>query len=820
MRAVPLLLCLVGSIVVAQRRPAPVTRGVPPVPAAERPAGWSGSVFVENRGQWSPEARWVARSAGVTVRLERAAVSLDLRNPDPVGPDAVVRLALGGDRAPRLEPDAPLPGVVHHLVGDRDRWRRRARTCASVHYRSVRPGVDVRFRGAATGGIEYDVTVAAGARVSALSVRCEGVETLESRTDGALVLHTPAGPLVMTAPVAWQTLADGRRVDVPVRFTIDGCTFGFAAPTRDPSRALTIDPRFVFGTYAGGAALDRFDEVLPLAGGDVIVIGTTASAAFPTTPGAYSRTLRNEDVVVARFARDGRTLRWATLLGGSLNDHGLGGAVDTQGRVTVVGQTDSADFPVTAGVVQSTLRFQDAYVTRLDPTGSSLVFSTYLGGSGSEHLVDAVVDPNGETLVVGTSWSPDFPVRNAAQANHSGGGDAVVARLAADASALVFSTYCGGPFTERGYAIATDPSGAVTFGGETWSTNFPTTAGAFDRTYGGLTDAYVVQLTRTGGVVFSTFLGGTADDCTCDLVVGPFGDIYAVGTTWSPGFPTTPGAYQTSLRGSHDAFVARIAPGGGSLVYGTFVGGSAFFPSAYEGAHAVAIDPLGVVTVAGITPSTDFPVTAGALAPRYAGGMQDAFVVRLDAAGATLLHATYFGGSGDETPRAIAADATGEVVIVGDTTSTDLPTTTGAIGRTLAGGDDGFVARIALADLRGPSTARPGTTVALAFSAGDANVPYRLVSSLRPGSVPVGWRQVPIGFDGLFAATMASALPSLFVGYAGTADAAGNATASIRVPAMAALVGQAVHTAFVTLAPRAPLGIRAISNAHVVTIVP
>lgn len=434
-----------------------------------------------------------------------------------------------------------------------------------------------------------------------------------------------------------------------------------------------------FSGYLGGT-MDEFGiGVSTDAAGNVYLVGQTRSADFPTTPGAFDRILNGgEDAFAVKIDSSGRNLVYSTFLGGSLqSDIAFSIAVDSDGSAYIGGSTASADFPTTPGAVDSSFGgFGGAFVVKLDANGN-LIFATSLDVINAVEVRGIDLDPDGSVLVAGTT----------------GSGDVIVAKLSADGSALAYSTVLGGSSFDFGRAIDSDPSGNAYIVGIASSPDFPTTAGAFDPTCCG---AFLAKLDPAGGIVFSTFLGGTGSADATSVAVDPQGNAFVTGSTGSPDFPATEGAFDEGLSGGIDAYVAKF-DGTGSLAYATFIGGAGA-PGSGEGeeGRAIAVDSSGNAYVTGITFSADFPVTAGALDPRIGTG--DAFVTKLNATGTGLVYSSFLGGSdGGDQGNAIAVDGFGNAYVVGYTFSTNFPTTPGFIGDSDRDGvfADAFLSKIA-----------------------------------------------------------------------------------------------------------------------------
>jgi hypothetical protein len=385
-------------------------------------------------------------------------------------------------------------------------------------------------------------------------------------------------------------------------------------------------------------------------------------------------------------------LVYSTYLGGSGDDTGVSIAVDSNSEIFVTGHTSSIDFPVTLGAQQPSLAgTSDVFVSKLNATGTALIYSTYLGGSGGDAGQAIAIDGTGNAYVTGNTSSSDFPTTaGVAQPSFGGVNDAFVTRLNA-AGALDYSTYLGGSGLDIGTGIAVDSNGAAYITGYTQSADFPTSVGAYQTAYGGgADDAFVTRLTNTGALDYSTYLGGSGLDIGRAIAVNSNGEAYVTGYTQSANFPSTPGAFQTAFGGgTNDAFIAQLDDVGSGLLYATYLGGSGD-----DYGMAIAIDGNGDAYVSGSTNSSNFPVTAAAQQPSYAGGV-DAFVTALNAAGTAPLYSTYLGGSSYEAGLGIAVDRYGAAFLTGYTQSLNFPTTAGAYKSVHGGGtDDAFVVEL------------------------------------------------------------------------------------------------------------------------------
>ncbi len=338
------------------------------------------------------------------------------------------------------------------------------------------------------------------------------------------------------------------------------------------AKVATDGSALAYSTFVGGSGFDSGSEIALSPTGEAYIAGITGSSDFPTTAGAYDTTFNGQggpfppffggdfDAYATKLSADGSHLEYSTLLGGGGLEAGLGIDVDPRGNATVVGPTVSPDFPTTAGAYDTSFNgATDTFVASLTADGSGLRYSTFLGGSGPDSSQGVAVTPSGEAHVTGGTGSPDFPTSpGAADPTFNGVLDAYVTRLSPDGSSLVWSTFVGGAGDDFGAGIEVDASGETFITGDTSSADLPTTASAFDTTFNGGTDAFVVQLDRTGSRAYSSFLGGSSNDDGADIAANPQGQAFVAGSTTSSDFPTTPGAFDATFNGGSDAFVAKL----------------------------------------------------------------------------------------------------------------------------------------------------------------------------------------------------------------------------------------------------------------------
>jgi hypothetical protein len=514
--------------------------------------------------------------------------------------------------------------------------------------------------------LKYDLVVAPGADPSPVVLDLEPSGRARIDGGGDIVIATGAGEVRHEAPVVYQP--DGRhRDDVAASYTRrPDGTFGFRLGNYDPSRPLVIDPAVVYSTLFGG-------------------VGAESSGGI---------------------------------------------AADGAGNAYLTGQTAAADLPLASPLQGARQGASDAFVTKLNPAGTALVYSTYLGGSDAESGLGIALDAGGSAFVTGSTASTNFPVTVGALQTTKGatGTDAFVAKLNPAGSALTYATYLGGASADVGRGIAVDGAGNAYVTGEAASTNFPVTGGAFQTVKGAgtTTDAFVTKLNAAGtALVHSTFLGGGLADVGRGIAVDGDGSAYVTGDAASTNFPTA-APIQAANGGSTDAFATKLNAAGAALAWSTYLGGGGA-----DVGRGIALDPSANAYVAGSTASDNFPLAAAFQGTKPGG--DDGFVTKVVAAGSSLAYSTYLGGLGPDSANAVAVDAAGSAHVAGATSSTDFPTAAPVAVR--AGSSDAFVTQLTPAGNGlvhsapfGGSAADDGTAIALdptgtAYLAGQA-APY------------------------------------------------------------------------------------------------
>lgn len=713
-----LLLVIGGVSGLAGARPMPLDTLPPAGPTASL-------LFIENMGQFDPRARFQVRGESQTVWLAADALWLTVierpntpppfperkgrgafPSPDKGGDGGEVRglhiklSFLGANPQPRLEPFLRLDTHVSYFTGDDPaKWWVDVPVWGGVRYVDLYPGIDLELDGAG-GQLQPRLIVHPGAALSSVRLHIEGAAEIVVESDH-LRLSTAIGPLTLPPFLT----GDGQLLQ-PI-LLIDHSIALMPFQTTDDRRRTTDNSpsSLLYSTFLGGSNSDAGWSIAVDASGAAYITGSTYSADFPTTPGAFQTNCSGgcppsiSDAFVAKITpagSGGADLIYSTFLGGNQNDQGLGVAVDASGQAYITGHTQSSDFPMTFGTCGGDIH-NDVFVTKLNAQGSALVYSRCLAGTFHEDGYGIVVDGSGAAYITGFTQSSDFPVTPGAfQTTYAGNNDGFVAKLSAEGN-LVYATFLGGNNPDWAQAIAVDTAGATYIVGKTRSANFPTTPGVFQpacNSCPGLYDAFVTKLNPDGSnLVYSTFLGGTSEDNARGVVINVDGGAYVTGETLSLNFPTTPGAFQPASAGSYDAFVTAFnASGTAPLIYSTYLGGSNS-----DGGGAIALGPDSSAYITGFTSSLNFPITPGAFQTTHGGGMcgsspcNDAFLTWLNASGtAPLLYSTFLGGNGRDEGLELALDGGRLAYLTGIAFSSNFPTTASAFDPTHNGNSDAF----------------------------------------------------------------------------------------------------------------------------------
>ena len=629
-----------------------------------------GRSFEPNLGQTDARVRFLSRGPGYTLYLteDGAVVALEPRRAgspphfQPQLPSWVNLTLRGASGVAEVKGLEELPGITNYLIGnDPRKWHTNVPSYARVRYEEVYPGVDLVYYGGQGGQLECDFVVAPGADPGRISLAVAGQRQRDGRGQ-----QLTAGAAPSSLPSTLRVAANGDLV------------VSLGAVEVQLHKPVVYQKEFGSGRRQSTVSPSHLSERRRLIEAGY-VIKPNGEVRFKIAP--YDKRL---PLIIDP------AISYSTYLGGSDMDYGNAIAVDASGNAYITGYTASTNFPVlnaaqsspgggTCSDGEEAVACFDAFVTRLNSSGTAVLYSTYVGGSNEDYGASIAVDGSGDAYVAGYTNSTNFPVHGAIQPQNAGGWDAFVLELGPTGS-LIYSTYWGGSADDIGTGIALDSAGGAYLSGYTDSANFPITSGAVQTTYGGGThNAFAVKFNSGGGSLgYSTFLGGGGDDYAYGVAVDEKGDAYLGGATNSTNFPTL-NAVQATYAGGlcavapntfpcYDAFVSKLNPTGTALLFSTYFGGTG---SDYG--YAIALDASANAYVTGYTTSTDLPTTAGAL-ERTFGGSYDAFVAKLNAAGSTLAYATYLGGQGTQVAYGIAVDSTGSAFVTGYNYGGYLPT--------------------------------------------------------------------------------------------------------------------------------------------------
>ena len=582
-------------------------------------------VFVENDGQFADNVHFQARMAGLSASVLSDGWAFS-------GESARMRVRFeGSSDAAAVQGEDERAARANFLPAGMPNQARsessssetlRSRIVGRVRIENLLDGVDALLF-ESDGRLEYDLHVAPGVDASTIVFRLEGVERSVIGADGALVAESSGRRLRQNAPRTWQVHRDGTEELLPSAFrSLGDHRFGFVVEGRDPELPLVIDPVLVFSEFIGGSNADEAYDI----------------------------------------------------------------AVDEFGAIYVTGWATSGDFPFGTSPIDAKRKGREAVVFKLDPTGTEMVYATFLGGRGDDEGRAIAVNVSGEAFVVGTTKSADFPTtRDAFGRRKVGNFDAFAVRLSEDGSELLYATYLGGSQDDTANAIALGSDDSAYIVGSSRSADFPTTSFSLQPRLRGARDAFLVKLDAEGKfLAFSTLLGGTRDDEAFDVVIDGSGRAYVGGRTESADFPTTVATLDRT-RNSVDGFVTKFNGAAASLAYSTFLGGSD-----QDEVHGVALDEDEALYAVGWTNSRDFPTTVDAFVEGNPG-RTDGFVTRLSPSGASVSYSTYLGGSAIDRALGVDIDAFGTPWVVGETRSKDFPVTLDADQDRLGGAKDAFL---------------------------------------------------------------------------------------------------------------------------------
>jgi hypothetical protein len=700
--------------------------------------------FTKNMGQWDSQVLFRANAGGATMWFTKEGVTYQFtrRIPSPPSPlprvgegwsktgerevghsseswnpvidassldsrfrgndierDSVEQLVLiakfvGANPNPEVSGEGQMEYKCNYFLGnDPTKWHTDVPNYEAITFKDIYPGIDLKYSGDGNGQAAYEFVVAPGADIAQIKVEYEGAKETLLDPAGRLIVRTKWGDMI----AAIKTPTNGVLSGSGSFSQLSEKTIGFEANASSRQALGTFSVGLAYSTYLGGSSYEN-----PSGGGGIAVddsgyayvTGSTWSSDFPTVNPyqTHQGTTSPADVFVTKLSSTGNNLIYSTYLGGGDYDYGWGIAVDGSGNAYVTGGTNSSNFP-TQNPFQTDQGGWDAFVTKLSSSGNSLIYSTYLGGSGSENYFGGgtiAVDGSGNTYVTGITSSSNFPTLNPYQ-TYQGYYDVFVTKLSSFGNSLIYSTYLGGRWDDVGNDIAVDGNGCAYVTGYTDSDNFPT-LNPYQTDQGG-GDVFVTKLSSSGAsLIYSTYLGGSGSDNHFGggaIAVDGSGYAYVTGVTNSTDFPTLNPYQGTFQGGNYDVFVTKLSSSGNSLIYSTYLGGGG-----WDWGRGIAVDGSGNAYVIGETNSTDFP-TLNPYQSTLQGGYYayaDVFVTKLSNSGNSLIYSTYLGGTGSDYGRDIAVDGSGYAYVTGETHSYNFPTLNPY--QSTYQGDDAFVTKL------------------------------------------------------------------------------------------------------------------------------
>jgi uncharacterized protein (TIGR03437 family) len=643
------------------------------------PLSFEANYFEANQGQTDAQVQFLSRGHGQTLFLTSTEAVLR------TGPDVIRMKLAGSNSASKAEGEELHAGKSNYFIGsDPAQWHRGVAQYGRVRFAEVYPGIDLEYYGA-DGQLEYDWVVKPGADASKIRLQFEGVQKMRVDSNGDLVLKTASGEMREKKPLVYQN------EEVAGRYVIRGREARFEIGPYDRGKQLVIDPVLAYSSFLGGSGNDWGTGIAVDSAGNAYVTGHTDSTDFPianafekTNPLGGSPGVGDGCVFVSKVSADGSNLLYSTYLGGNGYDQGLAIAVDAAGDAFVTGSTTSSNFPTANALQGKNLGQSNSFVTKLNPAGNALLFSTYLGGDQSDTGLGIAVDAAGNAYISGNTNSDNFPLVNTIEDKTPADTfpSAFLTKMSADGSTLIYSTYLGGYKGEDfAYGVAVDSSGSAYVAGTTAAPDLPIVNALQGASKNTSNTGFVMKINPAGSaIVYSTYLGGSLVDHLYAIAVDSSGNAYVTGSTNSKDFPVV-NALQAS--GGPSAFVSKINATGSALVWSTYLGtGSA--------GYGIAVNSAGQAWVTGTMPSTNFPIVN----PLISTNDGAIFGTQFGADGKSLLFSSPL-WIGTELHGGIAVDASGAVYVTGEVSINDTSTASGFQPNFGGAQEDAYVLKIA-----------------------------------------------------------------------------------------------------------------------------
>ena len=684
--------------------------------------GW----FTENRGQIENfGVRFIYAGSSCSIGFVESGYIIELTGRDNLT-DVVKVQYTGANQVMPIGQEELAHQRNYFRGNDPSKWQTGVPSYQKVIYEDLYDGIDLVFY-TTEQGVKYDFVVSPGADPEQICWSYKGADEVYIDVEEKLHIITSVGELVEEVPFSYQ-IDDGKSIPVISHYRIVDKKAGFKIGNYDSSLTLVIDP-LLYSTYVAG---DRAEEARGIkldSKGNVYVTGYSRSDDFPTTSGCFddshSEDGNKPDVFVCKLNSDGTDLIFSTFVGGDNWDEAMSIELDADNNIYVCGYTLSSDFPTTADCFDDSLNgSRDAFAFKLNPDGSDLIYSTHIGGEGTDVGSDIALDSENNTYIVGYTYSSDFPTSPDCYDDSQNETDGFISKLKYDGTSIMYSTFIGGSDTDYIHSIALDAENNVYITGQTHSSDFPTTLGCYDDAYHTDSDVFVCKVSLDGNeeedMQYSTFIGGDEQESGHSIALDAENNSYVVGQTSSFDFPTTPGCYDDAYNSSGDIFLCKVNPEGSNLVYSTYIGGDK-----EDAGEELILNSDNDVYLTGYTESPDFPTTWGSFDESYNDGYE-AFITKVNWNGSDILYSTFIGGGGWDYGKGIVIDSNENAYITGRTYSSDFPTTSGVYDDSYNASADLFVSKLHLTtpplvriESIGPNPAAEGQAVRFIGNATD-----------------------------------------------------------------------------------------------------
>lgn len=709
--------------------------------------------FIENKGQWNEDVLFLARTSGLDYWITKYGIVLNFFKITEITENQysakipnqnTIQLISGNRIIIRFldyNPDFLVEygekknGYYNYFIGNNS--AQHASFVPLYHevlLKNIFPGIDVRFY-QRNNMPQCEFIVTSSGHPENIKLRIEGIDSFTGFSNNfshSSIKFAIPGSLPFIPAISLKNTETSNLI-----YAIlcgDTITYREHQPTQI-TEILATDP-LIYSTYLGGSNHDLAYSMVKDESGQIYITGETNASDFDITPGAYQIVYAGGlyDIFVTKL-HPAYGLIFSTFIGGSDEDEGRSIALDKDRNIYITGYTFSADYPISSNAFQPIYGGNvDILVTKIDSTGASLMYSTFLGGNSADIALSITVDKDLCAYITGYSGN-NFPVTPGAfQTVYKGSTDAIVTKLNPLGTGLVFSMYLGGTEYDAGYDIAVDSLKNVYVVGSTNSNDFPSTGGSYQQSIAGDKDVFITKIDSLGDVLhFSTYLGGSNDDEGHAIAIDQYNNVYVTGVTFSQDFDVTIDAYQMNNAGAFDVFISKIQHNGQNLLYSTYLGGNSV-----ETAFDIQVDQHGRICITGSTYSSDFDITTNAYQSQKDGGA-DVFITLIKPSYVGLLYSSFLGGNLDETGKALALTPNGDVYVAGYTSSTNFDVTVDAYQSVLSGYTNVFLSQLCLSGIR--LVSYPGSdnqTVCVHNSIYPITYNYAYATSVQATGLPSG----------------------------------------------------------------------------------